>query len=645
MIIDVQFIKLLDLKTITPVTDLINTTPQVIQKRLYEIMHELISKHKTTLIFTNTRSATERVVNALKEKYPTEYGAVGEKGISKIGAHHSSLSKTVRHGIEKNLREGKLKVVVSSTSLELGIDIGTIDLVMLLSSPKSVARALQRIGRAGHKLHEKSIGRLIVMDRDDLIECSIISKCARERKIDKIHIPKGSLDVLAQQIFGFCISEPWDLEELYDRIKNAYPYHNLAKEDYLSIIEYLKGNFPILEKRNVYAKLWYDPQTNKIGSRGRMARILYMTNIGTIPDESYINVKIIGTDIIVGQIDEIFLERLRKGDVFVLGGEKYLFQRAQGMVAFVSASIDRPPTIPSWHSEMLPLSYDTAIEIGRLRKKMSDLYESEAPESHIIPSIMEYVYCEEKTARAIHNYMREQYDFMQIPHHEHIIVERYKEDGYTYLLFNTIYGRRVNDVLSRAIAFIAAKIHGRDMQIGITDSGFFLMTNQEFNTMKIVSYLKEEKLDLLMEHAINSSEVLSRRFRHCAARSLMILRNYKGRTKTAGRQQVSSMKLLKTVRDISEDFPILRAARREVLEDMMDIKNAKEVIKGIESKKIKIEEVNIGIPSPFSFNILMQGRSDLIKVEDRFAFIQRMHNQVLAKIEINKFRKSKIIED
>jgi ATP-dependent helicase Lhr and Lhr-like helicase len=311
------------------------------------------------------------------------------------------------------------------------------------------------------------------------------------------------------------------------------------------------------------------------------------------------------------------------------------------MVAFVSASVDRPPTIPSWHSEMLPLSYDTAIEIGRLRKKLRDMYESQAPESHILPWIMEYAYCEENTARAIHNYMREQHDFMQIPHHEHIIVERYKEEGYTYLLFNSIYGRRVNDVLSRALAFIAAKLHGRDVQIGITDSGFFLMTSQQFNTQKVVSYLKEEKLDLLMDHAINSSEVLSRRFRHCAARSMMILRNYKGRTKTAGRQQVSSMKLLKTVRDISEDFPILREARREVLEDMMDINNAKKVIRGIESGKIIVEEKYIGIPSPFSFNILTHGRSDLIKIEDRFAFIQRMHNQVLAKIEIDRARNKK----
>jgi ATP-dependent helicase Lhr and Lhr-like helicase len=158
--------------------------------------------------------------------------------------------------------------VVSSTSLELGIDIGTIDLVILLSSPKSVARALQRIGRAGHKLHEKSIGRMIVLDRDDLVECSIIAKCAKERKIDRIHIPKNSLDVLAQQIFGFAISEPWDMDALYETIRNAYPYSQLTKEDYLTIIEYLKGNYPILEKRNVYAKLWYDNESNKIGSRG-----------------------------------------------------------------------------------------------------------------------------------------------------------------------------------------------------------------------------------------------------------------------------------------------------------------------------------------------------------------------------------------
>jgi len=188
----------LDIKVLSPVSNIIDTPQDEIHKELYKLLHILIQQHKTTLIFTNTRSATERVVHFLKEKFPNNY----EDG---IGAHHSSLSKSHRLKIENKLKNGELKVVVSSTSLELGIDIGYIDLVILLGSPKSVARLLQRVGRSGHKLHEKAKGRIIVMDRDDLVECSVMLKNAYEGKIDEVNIPENCLDVLSQQIYGNAI--------------------------------------------------------------------------------------------------------------------------------------------------------------------------------------------------------------------------------------------------------------------------------------------------------------------------------------------------------------------------------------------------------------------------------------------------------
>ncbi len=635
-IVDVQYLKKMDLKVISPAEDLINTDIKKVHTNMYKIIHELIQQHKTTLIFTNTRSATERVVNYLKEKYPQSY--TGKKG-TLIGAHHSSLSKTLRHKIEEQLRRGELKVVVSSTSLELGIDIGYVDLVILLGSPKSVARAIQRIGRAGHKLHETSKGRIIVMDRDDLIECSLILKAAKEKKIDKIHIPKNSLDVLSQQIFGFTLNQEWEEKTLYNIIRQSYNYHNLEYEDYKKILLFLSGKYKSLEEKNVYPKIFYEEKENYniIRARGKTARIIYMTNIGTIPDESYVKVKLQGTKEIIGKIDESFLERLKKNDVFVLGGEKYIFIRAQGNTAFVKGSVDIPPTIPNWVSEMLPLSFDLAIEIGKFRERIKELFKLKEEEKKIKEYIKEYLYLEDKkTISAIYNYMKEQYYFYDIPTYKHIIVERYEQDGYKYLLFNTLYGRRVNDVLSRAIAYIGGKIHKTDVQVGITDNGFYIITNKEFNLKKILQYLKAEKLRILMEEAIEKTEVLNRRFRHCAARSLMILRNYKGRTKTAGRQQLNSIRILKTIREIDKNFIILKEAKREVLEDMMDIENAKKIVLGIEEKKIKVEEINIGIPSPFSFNLVIQGRSDLIKIEEKQEFLKRMHNLVLAKIELNK---------
>src|SRR3989344_5287934 len=198
-IVDVQFLKEMDLKVLSPVPNLVDMEHAIIHNSMYTLIDDLIQSHRTTLIFTNTRSATERVVNYLKEKFPKNY-------MENIGAHHGSLSKSLRHNIETRLRKGELKVIVSSTSLELGIDIGFIDLVICLGSPKSVARFLQRAGRSGHRLHDTVKARIIVLDRDDLVECAVLLKSAIEKKIDKIHIPSNCLDVLAQHIYGMAIA-------------------------------------------------------------------------------------------------------------------------------------------------------------------------------------------------------------------------------------------------------------------------------------------------------------------------------------------------------------------------------------------------------------------------------------------------------
>ncbi len=204
--------------------------------------------------------------------------------------------------------------------LELGIDIGYIDLVVLVSSPKSVSRALQRIGRSGHKLHDKSKGRIIVVERDDLVECSLILKNAVEGKIDEIHIPQNCLDVLSQQIYGMAIEGKWDIENAYNVIKGSYNYRNLTQNDFISVLSYLAGDYTSLEDRYVYAKIWVDYKEKQFGKRGKLARMLYSTNIGTIPDRSAARVKCNGE--VIGRIEEDFMEKLRKGDTFVLG-EKY----------------------------------------------------------------------------------------------------------------------------------------------------------------------------------------------------------------------------------------------------------------------------------------------------------------------------------
>ena len=625
LISEVKASKVTDVKVLTGVKDLINVDSNEMYNSMYGLLDKLIQEHKTTVVFTNTRAGTERVINHLKDMFPENY-------VENIGAHHSSLSKEYRFEIEEKLRNGELKVVVTSSSLELGIDIGFIDLVVLLGSPKGSARALQRIGRAGHKLHDVSKGRFLVLDRDDLVECSILNKECVEKRIDKIHIPRNCLDVLSQQIYGMCIQKIWNIDEMFKMIKKSYCYSELTREDFMSVISYLAGEYA-LEHRNVYAKIWYDKDTKQLGKRGKLARVIYMTNIGTIPEESFVTVEIgqgerRGSR--VGMVDEPFLEKMKPGDVFVLGGKKYQFLYTKGMKAYVKEGIKKNPTIPSWFSEQMPLSFDSAVEIGKFRKMINDRMDKKMKKPEIVKFIKEHCYLGDSAAKSIYNYFYEQYKFAKLPHSERILVEHYKGEK-NYVIFHSLYGRRVNDALSRALGLLMGHKVGRDIEIGINDNGFYF-AGENLPVDEALNVLNVDNLQEALEEAISKTEVLKRRFRHCAARSLMILRNYKGRSKSVGKQQMNSFFLLSAINKISRDFPILKEARREVLEDLMDIENTKMVLGWIKDGKVKIDKIHTKLPSPFALNLVMQGYSDLLKIEDKLKFLKRMHMEILKEI-------------
>ena len=621
VIVDVQFIKKLDITVLSPAPDLINATQEEIHGRLYALLDGLIQKHKTTLIFTNTRSGTERVVHHLKTKFSGRY-------LENIGAHHSSLSAEHRLDIENKLKNGELKVVVSSTSLELGIDIGFIDMVVLLGSPKSVARALQRIGRSGHKLHEKAEGRIIVMDRDDLVECAVLLKNALEGNIDEIRIPENCLDVLAQHIYGIVINEQQYVENVYDLVRRSYCYRNLSRQDYNSVLDYLSGRYVELEQRNVYAKIWIDEQQGMMGKKGMTARVIYSTNIGTIPEESYITVKVGSQKI--GMIDEGFLERMKKGDIFVLGGRIYRLDYCKGMTCQVTPSAG-PPTVPSWFSEQLPLSFGLAMEVQKFRRFMEERMSK--PERDVKDFIRGYLYVDENAVNAIYQYFKEQYLYASIPHDKKILVEYYENSRQKYVIFHTLFGRRVNDALSRAVAFVVSRRQHKNVGIGLTDNGFYITIDGKVQVMQSFEELTPENMRDILEHAIEKTDVLARRFRHCAARSLMILRNYKGRQKSVGRQQMGSKILLYFVKKIAGDFSILREAKREVMDDLMDVGNATWVVKQIKDGRIKVKTISNDIPSPFAFNMIAQGYMDVLRIEERTEFIRRMHEVILRRIQ------------
>ncbi|HII61848.1 DEAD/DEAH box helicase [Pyrococcus horikoshii] len=516
----------------------------------------------------------------------------------------------------------------SSTSLELGIDIGTIDLVVLVGSPKSVNRALQRIGRAGHRLHEVSRGIILALDRDDLVEVTVLAHNARNRKLDRIKIPKNPLDVLVQHILGMALEKVWEIEEAYRVVRRAYPYHELPFSDFMNVLKYLAGEYSGLEEKRVYAKIWLE--NGKFGRRGKMTRAIYYMNTGTIPDEAKIDVFTLDKKYI-GTVEEEFAERLMPGDIFVLAGRTYEFVKSRGNKIYVIPREGAKPTIPSWFSEMLPLSFDLAIDIQRFRGEVKKLLTSKRAES----LLMKKYGIDNVTAKAIISYFREQAKYSIIPDDETVLVEIVREGNVTKYFFHTLIGRRANDALSRAFAYMISKKKKCNVGIAITDNGFMLKVpvDKELKEGEILELFYVENLREILKRALDNTELLKRRFRHVANRGLLILRRYMGREKSLSRQQMNAQTLLNFLKKNHPNFPLLKEVYREIMEDKMDIENAELFLKWIKEGKIKVTVREHPYPSPFAFNLEVIGASDVVLMEDRRELIKELHKKIMAIIK------------
>jgi ATP-dependent Lhr-like helicase len=649
-IVDASWSKEIDVKVISPVKDLIYTSGEEVEVQMYGEINRIIKSSKTALIFTNTRSGTERVVFNLKKRF--NYG-------EEIAAHHGSLSRESRLEVEELLKKGSLRCAVSSTSLELGIDIGSIDNVIQIGSSKSVTRAVQRFGRAGHSFREVARGEDIVLTRDDLVECTVMMKSAKEKILDSFNTPKNALDVLVQHIVGMSLSSKWNVDDAFALIRNAYPYHSLDKKDFISILDYLAGNYVGLESRRVYGKIWYDKAENAFGKRGRFIKVIYMLNLGTIPDDVAVNVIIKNTKKWIGSIEEEFLTRLKPGDIFTLGGRLYKFEYARGMKCYVSDAATSLPTIPPWFSEQLPLSYELAIEIGKFRKRfgsiVSTCIKGQAGKKRVyledLPKkafdFLKDFPVDDKARVALFGYFAEQILFAKaVPNNELILIESTKEDNSnkTTIVFHSLFGRRVNDALSRLFGMILGEIMDIDVAIMVNDNGFVLSTEEEVdadkNLIKDMFYeLMSRDAEAMLKTNIRKTELMKRRFRHVAARSFMILRNYKGYKMAVGRQQVNSQLILKAAEEIDKNFPIIKETYREIFEDVMDLNRVRSIIDGIAKGKIKYKFIKTPSPSPFSHNIIAFGHADVVLMKERQEYLKVLHKMVLERIGVNNAAK------
>ncbi|MEM0031208.1 MAG: ATP-dependent helicase [Desulfurococcaceae archaeon] len=630
-IVDARFDKKADIRVIAPVEDLVHTPAEAINEAIYRKIVELIKKHRTTLVFTNTRSATEKVVFKLRKLMEKEKVL----DIDEIEAHHSSLSRDVRLEVEERLKKGELRVVVSSTSLELGIDIGYIDLVILLSSPKSATRLLQRVGRSGHHIRETSKGRIIVVDRDDLVECTVLAKLASERKIDRIRIPKNPLDVLTQHIVGLALEGDWKIEDAYKLVKRTYSFHDLSYQDFLSVIYYLAGKLgDFYEYQRIYSKIWLDEEKGVFG-RKRTTRMIYYLNLGVIPDESKIKVFTVDGKY-VGDLEEGFTEYLTPGDLFILGGRVYEFIQSKGVIAIVRRADGQRPTVPTWFSEMLPLSFDSALEVGRFRRIISSMLDKTSFEEVVDYLVKEYK-LQEHAARSICNYIMEQklYANNIVPSDKLILIEIFDEENHRNIIVHSLFGRRANDALARLYAYIVGSKLGVNVKLTVTDNGFML-TLPGHPDLDYVKLFKEMPLDNawdILKKVIRKTDLLKRRFRHVAVRSFMLLRRYKDTEKSVHKLQLNAEELLKAVEEI-RDFPVLKETYREILMDYMHVDEAIKVIEGVKKGEIEVKSIGpLDVPTPFAHSIVVHGYTDVVLMEDMRRLLARLHDLVLEKLK------------
>lgn len=632
VIVDARFDKKLDIKVLMPVEDLIHSSAEELNEAIYNQLLKVIKRHKTTLIFTNTRSATERVVFKLKKTM--EKSRILD--IDDIEAHHSSLSRDVRLDIENKLKNGLLKAVVSSTSLELGIDIGYIDVVVLLSSPKSVTRLLQRVGRAGHHIREVSKGRIIVVDRDDLVECTVLAKLALERKIDRIRIPKNPLDVLAQHIVGLSLEKKWSVEEAFRLVKRSYSFNSLSLEDFLSVLKYLAGELgDFYEYQRVYSKIWLDEKEGVFG-RKKTSRMIYYQNIGVIPDESKAHV-FTTEGKYVGDLEEGFVEYLAPGDLFVLGGRVYEYLGSKGFKVKVRPADGLRPTVPSWFSEMLPLAYDSSLEVGKFRRLVSDWIDMWDREK-VVEEIMKNYYLTKSAAETIYEYVKLQkaYTKAPVPSDKTVLIEVYDEPDRRNVIVHSLFGRRANDALSRIYAYYIGKKLGVNVKLTVTDNGFMISIpgHPVLNWAEIFAELPTDPENIYADlvKVLRKTELIKRRFRHVAVRSFMLLRKYRDSEKSLSKLQVNAEELLKAVEEI-ENFPVLKETYREILMDYMHLDEAIEILEKIRSGEIGVVEIGpLDVPSPFAHSIVVHGYSDVVLMEDMRKLLRRLHEKVLEKL-------------
>jgi ATP-dependent helicase Lhr and Lhr-like helicase len=576
---------------------------------VYNRLAGLIETHRTTLIFVNTRRMAERAARHLGERLGKEH----------VAAHHGSLAKELRLDAEQRLKRGDLKVLIATASLELGIDIGDVDLVCQLGSPHAIAAFLQRVGRSGHAVGATPKGRLFPQSRDDLVECAALLDCIRRGELDALKIPEAPIDVLAQQIVAEVACAEWDETALYDWLRRAWPYRNLSRKDFDAVVRMLADGFTT--RRGARAGyLHRDAVHGKLKGR-RNARLTALTSGGTIPDTADYAVVVEPEAITVGSVHEDFAIESMAGDIFQLGNTSYRVLRVERSKLRVEDARGLPPSIPFWIAEAPGRSDELSFGVSRLRGQIEKLIATTESPDAATTWLREEVGVDGAAAQQLVEYLaRIRKALGVLPTHAQIVMERFfDESGGTQLIIHTPYGSRINKAWGLALRKRFCRSFNFELQAAATEDAIILSlsTSHSFPLIEVSRYLHSSSAQDVLVQALLDAPLFGVRWRWAATTALALPRFAGGQKIAPQLQRMKSEDLLATVfpdqvaclenivgeRQIP-DHPLVAQTLHDCLHEAMDVDGWLEVLRGLESGAISIVARDLPEPSPLAAEIL-----------------------------------------
>ncbi|HYK81198.1 MAG TPA: DEAD/DEAH box helicase [Micropepsaceae bacterium] len=578
-------------------------------EQIYDQIAQLIEAHRTTLIFVNTRRLVERVTSHLAER-------IGEE---QIAAHHGSLAKELRLDAEQRLKRGALKALVATASLELGIDIGDVDLVCQIGSPRSIANFLQRVGRSGHAVAGTPKGRLFPLSRDELVECTALIDSVNRGELDRLAIPQNALDVLSQQIVAETAAREWSEDGLFEMIRRAWPYRALPREDFTQVVNMLGDGFSTrLGRRG--ALIHHDGVNHRLRGR-RGARLTALTSGGAIPDNADYKVLLEPENIFVGSVHEDFAVESLAGDVFQLGNHSYRILRVERGTVRVEDAHGMAPTIPFWLGEAPGRSDELSASVSRLRTKIAELLERDPTGEQARNWLLKDVGLSETASRELIEYLMSSHAALgTLPTQETIVFERFfDEAGGMQLVMHSPFGSRINRAWGLALRKRFCRKFNFELQAAATEDNIVLSltTAHSFELVDVARYLNSNTVKPLLIQALLDAPMFTTRWRWVTGISLALPRFRGGKKVAPQLARMAAEDLLASVfpdqvacgenlvgeREIP-DHPLVRQTIEDCLTEAMDLAGLERLLTRIERGEIRIVACDLTEPSPLALEVL-----------------------------------------